>query len=444
MSYWQDRRAEAMARLSERRVKSIEKQLAKYYADTMERVINDFEATYNKLLNTIADDREPTPADLYKLDKYWKMQAQARAELEKLGQKQIALLSKHFEANWFEIYYSINIDGATAFTTIDKQAVQQMINQIWCADGKNWSSRIWGNTTELLDTLNGELIHIVAGGKKNSDLKKILQERFGVSYSRADALVRTEVAHIQTEAAKKRYEDCGVEEVEIWADEDERRCDVCGKLHQKRYPVGAAVPIPAHPRCRCCIIPVVETAENKTEKPKKDTPPQNALGQDIKFSEKLNTEKWKPTKELLTELSNEYDTRLTAVNVGATKAAGTVGLGGEMRLSSTSKDTTYHEFAHSISMQELTKYGVADNKSFWDEIRKVRRAYRAEVKNDTSKWISSYEHSSDNINEFMAEAFTLAKMNQRGDNIPSKYNKEALPYANSVLEIIDRYFKKPI
>ena len=231
--------------------------MARYYQNTMEQVIADFENTYNKLLTTIGDGKEPTPADIYKLDKYWKLQAQARDALEKLGQKQLTLLSKSFEEIWFEIYYSIDIDGATAFSTLDRSMVEQMINQIWCADGKSWSSRIWENTSRLLDTLNDELIHVVAAGKKNSDLKHALQERFNVSYSQADALVRTEVAHIQTQAALKRYEDYGVEEVEIWADADERRCEVCGKLHQKRYPRGAAVPIPAHPRCRCCIVPVV-------------------------------------------------------------------------------------------------------------------------------------------------------------------------------------------
>jgi SPP1 gp7 family putative phage head morphogenesis protein len=89
-------------------------------------------------------------------------------------------------------------------------------------------------------------------------LKQVLQDRFGVSYTRADVLVRTELAHIQTEAAKQRYRDYGIEQVEIWADPDERTCSICGKLHKKKYPVGARVPIPAHPRCRCCIVPVVE------------------------------------------------------------------------------------------------------------------------------------------------------------------------------------------
>ena len=257
-TYWADRVAKAQTAISNKSIKKIEKQLAKYYASTMEHTIADFEATYNKLMATVEEGRAPTPADLYKLDKYWAMQAQARHELEKLGNKQLALLSKEFELNWFEIYYSINIEGAQAFTTVDKSLVQQMINQIWVADGKSWSQRIWDNTNELLETLNEGLIHIVASGKKNSDLKNILQERFNVSYSKADSLVRTEVAHIQTEAAKKRYEDYGIQEVEIWADEDERRCEICGELHEKRYPIGAQVPIPAHPRCRCCVIPVVE------------------------------------------------------------------------------------------------------------------------------------------------------------------------------------------
>lgn len=258
MSYWQDRQAEAQTKLTERGIKRAEKQLQKYYASAMERTIKDFEDTYNKILAAVEDGRQPTPADLYKLDKYWQSQARLRDELQKLGDKQALLLSKEFELNWFDIYYSFGELGEPAFSSIDKPAVQQMINAIWCADGKSWSQRIWENTERLAETLNEGLIHCVATGKKTTELKNILQERFGVSYSRADALVRTEMAHIQTEAAKKRYADAGIQEVEIWAPKDERRCEICGELHQKRYPAGAAVPIPAHPRCRCCVIPVVE------------------------------------------------------------------------------------------------------------------------------------------------------------------------------------------
>lgn len=257
-NYWQDRWAKSQTKLSEKNIKQIEKQLSKYYGTTAKRIIADFESTYNKLLAQQAAGKPVTPADLYKLDKYWQLQGQLRQELGKLGEKQISALTKIMEIQFFDIYYSINIQGAEAFSTLDTAVVTQLINQIWVADGKSFSQRIWENTELLAETLNEELIHCVAAGKKTTDLKNLLQDRFGVSYSRADALVRTEIAHIQTEAAKQRYQDYGIQEVEIWADEDERRCEICGKLHEKKYPVGAEVPIPAHPRCRCCIVPVID------------------------------------------------------------------------------------------------------------------------------------------------------------------------------------------
>ena len=257
-NYWQDRMAASLQEVANKNIKQIEKQMKKYYERAMRNVIDEFENTYNKLLASVADGAQPTPADLYKLDKYWQMQGQMRHQLQALGDKKISIMSKIFEINFFDAYYSINIEGATAFTTIDSAAAKHIINQIWCADGKSWSQRIWDDVTKLQEALNEGLIDCIITGKKPSQLKRQLQEQFGVSYRRADSIVRTEIAHIQTQAAQQRYTDYGLQEVEIWADEDERRCPECGKLHQKRYPVGAAVPIPAHPNCRCCIIPVVE------------------------------------------------------------------------------------------------------------------------------------------------------------------------------------------
>lgn len=256
--YWADRMAQSQAKLTNKTQKQIDKQLRKYYKRATEQVMADFEATYEKLLATVAADRKPTPADLYKLDKYWKMQGQMKEQLKKLGYRQIKALTEAFETNFFDVYFSIGLEGIEAFNTIDEEAVKQLINHIWVADGKSWSQRVWDNTELLAESLNEELINCVVSGKKTSDLKKMLQERFSVSYSAADSLARTELAHIQTQAARQRYMDYGIQEVEIWADPDERTCEICGKLHKKIYPVGAAVPIPAHPRCRCCIVPVVE------------------------------------------------------------------------------------------------------------------------------------------------------------------------------------------
>ena len=259
--YWADRTANAQNAISDKTIKQIERQLKRYYGITMGNVIKSFESTYNQLLNTLDEGETASPANLYKLDKYWEMQGQLRRELQKLGDKQIAILSKNFELNFFDVYYSLNIEGVEAFKTIDSKIAQQIINQIWCADGKSWSQRVWDNTDLLQQTLNDELVDCAIAGKKTSDLKKVLQERFNVSYSRADAVVRTEMAHIQTQAAKQRYNDYGIEQVQVWASEDERRCPECAKLHKKKYPANGHIPIPAHPNCRCCIIPVVDDNE---------------------------------------------------------------------------------------------------------------------------------------------------------------------------------------
>lgn len=265
MSYWAERQALAQDKLTSRNVRKTEKQLKEYYKRSMESVIGQFELTYNKLLSSMDEGRAPTPADLYKLDKYWQLQAQLRKELQALGDKQMVLLSKQFEVNFFEVYYSFAIPGSEAFTTISVEAAQQMINQIWCADGKSWSQRVWENTARLQETLNEGLIECVVTGKKPTELKQKLQERFGVSYSRANTLIRTEMSHIQTQAAKQRYEDYGLTEYEILGNDD----DSCGNhsvdchaMHGKKFKyvemvTGKNAP-PFHPNCKCCIIPVVE------------------------------------------------------------------------------------------------------------------------------------------------------------------------------------------
>ena len=256
--YWQDRMARSQAKMTSKSIADTEKQLIKYYRKTMDSVIKDFELTYQKLLLTVGEGREPTPADLYKLDKYWQLQGQLKHELTKLGDKQAALLSKKFVEQYIGVYNTTALpDLEGLFSSIDTKTAQQMINQIWCADGKSWSDRVWTNTDKLQQALNDNLIDCVVSGKKTTQLKDMLQKDFEVSYHRADSIVRTEMAHIQTQAAQHRYQDYGIEYLEVWADEDERRCDICGELHQTQFPSNGVAPIPAHPNCRCCVIPVI-------------------------------------------------------------------------------------------------------------------------------------------------------------------------------------------
>lgn len=257
--YWVERQAKAQNALTDKGIAATEKQLQKYYASTMRRVIDLFELTYSRVADSAINmGREPTPADLYKLDTYWQLQGQLAAELEKLGNKQAKLYSKNFMEHWQTIYKNVAIPGGEVFTHIDTEQARKMINAIWCADGQTWSNRIWKNTERLKEALNEGLTDSVIAGVNPDKLKARLVDEFNVSYNRADALVRTEMAHIQTTAAEQRYKDAGIKRVQVWAKEDERLCKVCGKLHEQYYTLGEKLPIPAHTKCRCCIVPVIE------------------------------------------------------------------------------------------------------------------------------------------------------------------------------------------
>lgn len=225
-----------------------------------------YEDTYNKILKAAADGKQIIPADIYKLDKYWEMQAQLKSELERLGDSQIEAFSKAFVEQYKGIYDLIDIPEldlpSEVFQKLSEANASQALNSVWCADGKNWSQRVWENTGELLEALNNELVTSAITGAKTSELKKALMERFNVSFSRADTLVRTEMAHLQTEAAAQRYKDYGLKYYKFCADADKRTCEECAALDGKQFllsekQVGVNCP-PIHPNDRCCIIPVVE------------------------------------------------------------------------------------------------------------------------------------------------------------------------------------------
>ena len=173
----------------------------------------------------------------------------------------------------------------------------------------------------------------------------------------------------------------------------------------------------------------------------------NIVGDESKiyFDEKiLNREKFAGVPKLVKNLANEYNTRLTRVLIGAEKSAGDVDISGErMRLNTGQKTTVLHEFAHTLTSTISDKYGLTHDQEFWKEIRKINRQYHKDVDaiQDTTRWISTYEHSSRNVDEFFAEAFAHAKARELGFEIPIKYGRD-FTYSQMVLDTIDKYFKK--
>lgn len=265
--YWAERKEREQELITQKTQAEINAQLNKYYKSCMRQVIDDFEATYNKLIATVGAGNPPTVADLYKLDRFYQMQARLKELCQELGDKEVALLSKAFEQQWQAIYESAALVSDDAFTQVSTSSAEQMTKSVWATDGKSFSDRIWSNTDELIATLNEQLIHTIVTGRSEKDLRKSLMQRFGVSRSRANTLIRTETARIQTESAAQRYQDDGLEEYTIRGREEKDRCGKhgidCRKMDGKSFlysemKIGVNAP-PFHPNCRCRIVPKVKS-----------------------------------------------------------------------------------------------------------------------------------------------------------------------------------------
>lgn len=100
------------------------------------------------------------------------------------------------------------------------------------------------------------------------DLRRELEPLFGPK--RADLIASTEATRAAAEGSKEAYQESGVVDVQEWVtanDEIVRQCPVCAPMHGQVAPLGESFTHPdngntyfppAHPRCRCWIIPVID------------------------------------------------------------------------------------------------------------------------------------------------------------------------------------------
>ena len=163
----------------------------------------------------------------------------------------------------------------------------------------------------------------------------------------------------------------------------------------------------------------------------------------VKIDEKVaNNPKFADSIKLLNNLAGEYNTRLGEISTGAERGAGEVDISGyTLKINSNDPATATHEFAHTLANSSADKFGLTNDKAFWDEIKAVKKEYRKNAGDNTNKWISSYEHGLNDVDEFFAEAFTHSKLKQMGIASKKNYGND-YTYSDKVLAITDKYFKK--
>lgn len=124
-----------------------------------------------------------------------------------------------------------------------------------------FSERIWANQDMLRSELEGYMTKAIIQGKSTNSLISDMRKRFYVSYYAADRLLRTEERRIQTDVAKRSYEENGFGQYK-YVIMNTKACDECRKLDGNIYDTKDMTPgvnaPPMHPICYCSTVPYID------------------------------------------------------------------------------------------------------------------------------------------------------------------------------------------
>ena len=391
----------------------------------------------------------PTRSDMHKHNRLTNLQKNMEDIIRELGEKVESFGKDNMKDGFKEIYSNVMAKlGITEFDMVPEKVMEEMLEKPWM--GRNFSTSLWKNTQVLADNLNDIISNGLTQGKTVTEMAIQLNNRMNEGFNVSHRLVRTETMHYLNESAFKGYEDAGCEEVQLWAAEDERTCDICGAKHGKPYRLKDRPILPLHANCRCTYLPIVDLSTKENLKDKAI----NKYGEEINFDmPNMKEERKKVIIDSIEKLSSEYNTNLkTVISDKSQLKPGERGwtdiVGETINLRTSNVITTYHEFAHTLTNSKWEKYEIkTPDTEFWKEVKKVRREYNKAINirdlsyEDKQKiYISNYANES--VDEFMCEAFTRAKLEGTIDFEETEYANICSPYAKKILEIINKYFRK--
>ncbi len=271
--YWGNRLdAIAQNRFDKSYEETIE-QIKKLYDDASENIKNEIEAMVIKL----AEKGKLNRSDLYNFNRYIRLQKTINNELIKLGGKENKIFADLFDKEFLNVFNATRQEMGKykEFCLYNPTMAKTIINMPWL--GENYSSRIWKNTSKLSRVLKDNIEKTLLLGSSRShmyksvmdELKATVDDDMEKAYKNADRLIRTELMHTINESQRYCYKEAGYTKLEWLAYFDERTCDECASLNGTVVDITSKDVAPAHPRCRCTMIPVLESIkdadDSKTE-----------------------------------------------------------------------------------------------------------------------------------------------------------------------------------
>ena len=227
--------------------------LLEFYIDASENVKDEL----YRLAEKHSKDGVLSLSEMHKQNRLAELNRKFEKIIEELGRTTEKFSNKNMQNGFRGVYKNTAYAmGDADFSMPNKKLMEKLLNTPWRGD--TFSGRLWKNQKRLAVSLNDLLLVGLQQGKTVTEIAVMLHNRMGQGFNECHRLVRTEIMHYMNDASLRRYEDAGIEYVQIWAAVDERTCDTCGSYHGKIYPIDKCPAVPLHANCRCTILPVVD------------------------------------------------------------------------------------------------------------------------------------------------------------------------------------------
>lgn len=294
--YWQKRAKEREDKWLNKSKKEIEQEIKKLYV----RALRNIQKDINDLYERFADENGLSMAEAKKLitgNEYsiWRMDIEEYVEksatnreikkelntlamksrisrLDKLYGDILMELSKMSDGydnkltdylktaltdNYYQTYFDIckGINILMPVSILDQDVIEDIIRTPW--SGKQFSKRIWNNTTKLSKVLKKEISNAMIRGVNAREISSVISKKMDSGYKQAITLVRSELNYVNNQSSLKSIKEAGGEEYRFIATLDRRTSEKCRKLDNTTHKVNEGIPgsnmPPMHPRCRSTI-----------------------------------------------------------------------------------------------------------------------------------------------------------------------------------------------
>lgn len=250
MTYWQRRLQNPLHKAYNENEQATRQWLSVYQQASKDIKAEIFD-TYQKL-----NIEKPLISDFYRYNNLQKIEKQINDSILQLGTKEVDYTKQSLQHA--TLIGSQAAADVLNTNVLNKSAIDELIKRPW--HDANFSDRIWKNKAQLINSLKSELTNGIIQGKSIYEVANTIDGRLDVGRSQTQRLVRTEYMHALNQGQIESYRAKGYTKLKWVATMDDKTSEICRKRNGKEYDIDRLPDIPAHPNCRCTMVPVIDMA----------------------------------------------------------------------------------------------------------------------------------------------------------------------------------------